>query len=166
MATGRPSHLAREAQRTVSAHGSIGGDSRLTMDSKNGDTRAMAVAFPVHAGRGLLAGEGELLMNPKGASPQLDFTWAPTKAASNLAKHGVAFAQAATVLLDALALTVFDAEHSEFEERFFTLGLSSEGRLLAVSHTYTITGPHRAQVRIISARAATRNERRQYENEA
>ena len=78
---------------------------------------------------------------------------------------GVTFAQAATVLLDALALTVFDAGHSEFEERWFTLGMSSEGRLLAVSHTYTATGPDTARVRIISAREATRNERRQYENE-
>jgi len=95
-----------------------------------------------------------------GTSPQLDFTWDPAKAASNAAKHGVTFAQAATVLLDALALTVFDAEHSAFEERWFTLGLSSEGKLLAVSHTHTATGPHRAQVRIISAREATRNERR------
>jgi uncharacterized DUF497 family protein len=70
-------------------------------------------------------------------------------------KHGLA----------ALALTVFDAEHSEFEERWFTLGLSSEGKLLAVSYTFTATGPHRAQVRIISAREATLNERRQYETE-
>jgi len=43
--------------------------------------------------------------------------------------------------------------------------MSSEGRLLAVSHTYTATGPDTARVRIISAREATRNERRQYENE-
>ena len=98
-------------------------------------------------------------------APQLEFTWDPAKAASNLGKHGASFAQAATVLLDALALTVFDAEHSEFEERWFTLGVSSEGRLLAVSHTYTATGPDTSRVRIISAREATRNERRQYENE-
>ncbi len=98
-------------------------------------------------------------------APQLEFIWDPAKATSNLVKHEVPFAQAATVLLDALALTVFDAEHSEFEERWFTLGLSSEGRLLAVSHTYMATGPDTARVRIISAREATRNERRQYENE-
>jgi hypothetical protein len=77
----------------------------------------------------------------------------------------VSFEQAATVLLDALALTVFDAAHSEFEERWFTLGLSSEGKLLAVSHTYAATGPGSARVRIISAREATRHERRQYEDE-
>jgi uncharacterized protein len=96
---------------------------------------------------------------------QLDLTWDPAKAASNLTKHGVAFVQAATVLHDALALTVFDAEHSDFEERWFTLGLSSQGKLLAVSHTYTPTGPNSARVRVISAREATKTERRQYENE-
>lgn len=69
------------------------------------------------------------------------------------------------MLLDALALTVFDNEHSEFEERWFTLGMASEGKLLAVSHTYSVTGPDTARVRIISAREATRNELRQYENE-
>lgn len=77
----------------------------------------------------------------------------------------MSFAQAATVLTDVLALTVFDAAHSDFEERWFTLGLSGDGKLLAVSHTYSATGPGRAKVRIISAREATRNERLQYENE-
>ena len=104
-------------------------------------------------------------MSTSGLGTQLDFTWDPAKAQSNAAKHGVTFAQAATVMLDALALTVFDADHSEFEERWFTLGASSEGRLLAVSHTYTATGANSARVRIISAREATRAERRQYENE-
>ncbi|MFY7907252.1 MAG: BrnT family toxin [Burkholderiaceae bacterium] len=99
------------------------------------------------------------------ASPQLDITWDAAKAASNLAKHGVSFAQASTVLLDALALTVFDAAHSEFEERWFTLGTSSTGSLLAVSHTYQHTGPIHVKVRLISARPATRAERKQYENE-
>ena len=103
-------------------------------------------------------------MSP-GETAQLEFTWDPIKAASNLAKHGVAFAQGATVLADALALTVFDAEHSEFEERWFTLGVSSDGKLLAVAHTFTATGSASARVRVISAREATRNERRQYENE-
>ena len=99
------------------------------------------------------------------AGAQLEFTWDPAKAATNLAKHGVAFAQGATVFADALALTVFDQEHSEFEERWFTLGMDSQGKLLAVSHTYTATGPASARVRVISAREATRAERRQYEDE-
>ncbi len=72
---------------------------------------------------------------------------------------------AATVLDDPLALTVFDAAHSQNEERWFTLGLSSEGTLLAVAHTYQSTDAGLEQVRIISARAATRRERQQYENE-
>ena len=100
-----------------------------------------------------------------GSGAQLEFTWDPIKAQSNVAKHGVSFGQAATVLLDALALTVFDAGHSQGEERWFALGLSSEGRLLAVSHTYQHTGPIDVKVRIISAREATRRERQQYENE-
>lgn len=95
---------------------------------------------------------------------QIEFVWNPVKAASNIKKHRVPFAQAATVLLDSLALTVFDKEHSETEERWFTLGLSSEGKLLAVSHTYMETGPDTARVRIISAREATRSERREYED--
>ena len=96
---------------------------------------------------------------------QLKFTWDAAKAESNVTKHGVAFAHGATVFADALALTVFDAAHSEFEERWFTLGVDNNGKLLAVSHTYTATSVSSARVRMISAREATRNERRQYENE-
>jgi uncharacterized protein len=99
------------------------------------------------------------------SSAELDFAWDPAKAASNLTKHGVSFAQATTVLADPLAVTVFDARHSQDEERWFTLGQSSQGKLLAVSHTYTATGPNGARIRIISAREATRTERQQYENE-
>lgn len=98
-------------------------------------------------------------------APELDVTWDAAKAQSNIAKHGVTFAQAASVLIDPLALTVFDAAHSEHEERWFTLGASSEGKLLAVAHTYQPTGPASVLVRIISAREATRREREQYEKE-
>ena len=58
-----------------------------------------------------------------------------------------------------------DTEHSQVEERWFTLGMSSEGKFLAVSHTHTIADADVTTVRIISAREATRRERRQYENE-
>ena len=75
-------------------------------------------------------------------------------------------AQAATVLLDPLAVTVFDAAHSQQEERWFTLGTSSEGKLLAVSHTYhQPSKSEQPEARISSAREATRRERQQYENE-
>lgn len=59
----------------------------------------------------------------------------------------------------------FDATHSQDEERWFTLGLSSEDKLLAIAHTYQSTDISQVRGRIISARQATRREREQYENE-
>lgn len=94
-----------------------------------------------------------------------DFEWDVGKAVNNMAKHGVHFDQAATVFLDPLALTVFDETHSEHEDRWFTLGLDAAGILIAVSHTYHATGSTNARVRVISARVATRRERRFYEEE-
>jgi uncharacterized DUF497 family protein len=97
--------------------------------------------------------------------PVYDFDWDPAKAASNFRKHGVTFEQAATVLLDALALTIYDHAHSEHEDRWFTLGIDASDRLLAVAHTYESAGPSNIRVRIISARKATRREQRSHENE-
>lgn len=97
--------------------------------------------------------------------PLLNITWDSAKARSNLLKHGIAFRQAATVMLDPLALTVFDATHSKTEERWFTLGQTKEGQLLAVSHTYQLLDANGAKTRLISARKATRRERQYYENE-
>lgn len=94
-----------------------------------------------------------------------DFEWDPLKAESNARKHGVTFDQAATVFLDALALTIFDVEHSQHEERWFTLGYDATGGLLAVAHTFQPASPERTRVRLISARPATARERRFYENE-
>ncbi|MFT4198099.1 MAG: BrnT family toxin [Pseudoxanthomonas sp.] len=99
------------------------------------------------------------------STPTLDITWDPAKARTNLSKHGVRFDHAASVLLDPLALTVFDAAHSIEEERWFTLGRSTRGILLAVAHTWQATSPDSARVRIISARPATGRERAQYEHE-
>jgi uncharacterized protein len=99
------------------------------------------------------------------STPPSEVTWDALKADANIAKHGITFAEAATVLLDPLAVTVFDAAHSQEEERWFTLGTSSDGKLLAVAHTYQDSGAAPAKVRIISARPATRRERQQYENE-
>lgn len=98
-------------------------------------------------------------------TPHMDITWDPVKAQSNIAKHGVSFVQAASVLLDPFALTVFDAAHSQAEERWFSLGMTIDGKLLAVSHTYQSAGTSNASARIISARDATKREREQYENE-
>lgn len=91
-----------------------------------------------------------------------DFEWDSKKADSNRKKHGVTFEQASSVFLDALAVTVFDEEHSQFEERWFTLGYASDGVLLAVAHTYHATSTSRIGIRIISSRPATKQERRIY----
>ena len=94
-----------------------------------------------------------------------NFEWNPAKALHNVRKHDVTFDQAATVFLDALALTVYDEENSQNEDRWFTLGYDSSGKLLAVAHSYEVTGPTSDRIRIISARKATRRERRSYEDE-
>src|SRR5262249_58430418 len=94
-----------------------------------------------------------------------DFQWDPAKALINARKHRVTFDQAATVFLDKLALTVYDKENSQSEERWFTLGLDSSGKLLAVAHTYEITGPLNVRIRIISARNASKRERLSYEDD-
>lgn len=91
-----------------------------------------------------------------------NFEWDGSKANSNSKKHGVTFEQAATVFLDALAVTVFDEAHSQYEERWFTLGHTSDGALLAVAHTYQATSASSIRIRIISARPATKQERHFY----
>lgn len=90
----------------------------------------------------------------------MEFEWDFEKAASNLAKHGVSFEEAATVFSDPLALTYFDPAHSDEEDRFLTFGYSTDGRLLVVSHT-----DRGHKTRIISSRRATRKEIKSYERE-
>lgn len=91
------------------------------------------------------------------------FDWDPQKAATNLAKHGVAFAQAVSVFVDPFAATIADDEHSQDEQRWVTLGLSKAGRLMVVVHTYEEIDAGSAAVRIISARHATPFEMRDYQ---
>ena len=88
----------------------------------------------------------------------MQFSWDPKKAASNFRDHGVTFEEASSVFGDALAITFDDPDHSEGESRLLTFGLSEQGRLLVVSHT-----ERRGVVRLISARRATRAERKIYE---
>ncbi len=88
----------------------------------------------------------------------LIFEWDPRKARLNLRKHGVSFEEAATVFGDVLSVTIPDAEHSDEEQRWIMIGKSNEGNLLVVVHTESGT-----LVRLISARPATRAEKRQYE---
>ena len=88
----------------------------------------------------------------------MDLEWDARKAAANLRKHGVDFADAATVLDDEHAVTVTD-DHIQ-EERSVTIGMDALGRLLVV--VYTWRGD---RIRLISARYTTSRERRQYEAE-
>jgi uncharacterized DUF497 family protein len=84
--------------------------------------------------------------------------WDDLKASANEAKHGVSFREAATALEDPLSMTYGDPDHSVGESRFVTFGQSSAGRILLVAHT-----DRGDAVRLISARLASRSERRAYE---
>jgi len=88
----------------------------------------------------------------------MNFVWDPDKAANNLKKHKVSFQEAATVFGDFLSVTFEDPDHSVDEERYITIGVSDQGRLLVVSHT-----DRNDTIRIISARRVTSYERRYYE---
>ena len=88
---------------------------------------------------------------------ELRFEWDETKAAKNIEKHRVSFDEAATVFDDPMFITFIDEEHSVDEERYITIGLSKQGRLLMVAHT-----DREGRIRIISARKATKTERQFY----
>jgi uncharacterized DUF497 family protein len=84
--------------------------------------------------------------------------WDPKKAKLNLRKHRVSFEEAATALSDPMAATGTDPDHSITEERYVTFGVSERGQLLVVAHT-----DEEETVRIISARIASKGERKLYE---
>ncbi|NJN91098.1 MAG: BrnT family toxin [Leptolyngbyaceae cyanobacterium SL_5_14] len=91
----------------------------------------------------------------------MEFEWGESKAAANLKKHGVSFEEAATVFDNVLAVIFDDEAHSEGERREIIIGHSQNNRLLLISFT------ERSNViRIISARLATRRERKDYEQNA
>lgn len=93
----------------------------------------------------------------------LHFEWDAKKASSNWRKHGVSFEEATEVFRDPLALTLFDADHSEQEERWVTLGQVGGRKLVVVVHTWREEAADQIHVRIISARPATAHESQQYE---
>jgi len=89
----------------------------------------------------------------------MEFEWDPRKSDINLKKHGVSFHEASTVFGDPLSITFNDPDHSAEERRFLTFGHSRINQLLAVVHT-----KRHGKTRIISARRATRQERKIYED--
>ncbi len=90
----------------------------------------------------------------------MQFVWDEAKSAANSKKHNISFLEAQTVFEDPQALRIYDPDHSEEEDRFLLLGMSSTLRILVVCHCYRESD---AQIRIISARKATRRESLTYE---
>jgi len=89
------------------------------------------------------------------------FEWDSTKATKNIKIHGVSFDEASTAFRDTLSLTIYDPLHSDEEDRQILIGNSYKNRLLVVVHT-----ERGDKIRIISARKATKNEKKQYEENA
>ena len=88
--------------------------------------------------------------------------WDPIKDRENRNKHGVGFDEAATIFRDSKALSIFDPDHSETEDRWITMGISEKGRLLIVNHTFREENREEVTIRIISSRKATKKETKEY----
>jgi uncharacterized DUF497 family protein len=88
------------------------------------------------------------------------FEWDERKAKANLRKHKIGFEEAQTVFDDPLSITIPDLDHSKSERRFLDIGRSENERIIVVSYAY-----RGKATRIMSARLATRAERRKYEEE-
>jgi uncharacterized protein len=89
----------------------------------------------------------------------MNFEWDPKKSDTNIKKHGISFHEASSIFGDPLAITFNDPDHSTGEHRYLTFGYSRTGQLLVVIHT-----ERQRKTRIISARRATKQERKIYED--
>jgi uncharacterized protein len=93
------------------------------------------------------------------------FEWDPYKARQNVQKHKVSFERAAEVFKDALAISIYDDEHSHKEDRWITVGRDYSENTLVVVHTFVQEDDNASLIRIISARKATKSEIIQYEGD-
>ena len=100
-------------------------------------------------------------MTVEGYTAWVDFEWDDAKASSNETKHDVTFEEAKTVFTNPLAVIFDDEENSDDKKREIIIGHSQKNRLLLVSFTERLNA-----VRVISARRATRSERKEYEEHA
>ena len=91
------------------------------------------------------------------------FDWDEAKAYANVRKHGVSFEVASFIFYDPRLLTVADIDHSETEERWFSIGMAGNGVLLSVVYLWADTDSAAIKIRLISARKARQAERLQYE---
>jgi uncharacterized DUF497 family protein len=94
-----------------------------------------------------------------------NFSWDTDKATSNEGKHGVTFEESALIFKDPNALTLYDEDNSHNEERWLTLGMCPNSGVLLVVHTRTEYNENHAEIRIISARKASKNEKKIYRGE-
>ena len=92
-----------------------------------------------------------------------NFDWDRNKSLINKRKHGLDFEEVVSVFKDPYALTIFDVEHSQGEERWITLGMTIKSIIVVVCHTVICESPDYIQIRIYSARKATKREKARYE---
>lgn len=92
-----------------------------------------------------------------------NFEWDPNKAKTNILKHKIYFEDATSVFKDENAISIFDEEHSLDEDRWITIGMDLKTRTLVVVHTFISLDNKNCNIRIISARKATKNEQKIYE---
>lgn len=94
---------------------------------------------------------------------QYRFDWDPAKEKANIQKHKVSFRRAATVFRDPHQLSIYDEGHSQYEDRWITMGIDDGGVVRVVVHTFKQVDEGECEIRIISARRATSRESRQYQ---
>ena len=92
-----------------------------------------------------------------------NFDWNPIKEKQNIRKHKINFRLASTVFRDPYQLTLYDEEHSQYEDRWITLGLDDTGILRVIIHTFEQINQDCCLIRIISARKATFKEQQYYQ---
>jgi uncharacterized DUF497 family protein len=91
-----------------------------------------------------------------------NFEWDVNKARTNLSKHKISFEGATSVFRDEKAISISDEEHSDDEERWLTIGMDEVTRTLVVIHTYILLDVNNCNIRLISARKATKKEQQIY----
>lgn len=94
---------------------------------------------------------------------QYRFDWDPAKEKANIQKHKMSFRRAATVFRDPHQLSIYDEGHSQYEDRWITMGIDDGGVVRVVVHTFKRGDEGECEIRIISARKATSRESRQYQ---
>lgn len=92
-----------------------------------------------------------------------NFEWDPLKARENIQKHKVSFERAGEIFLDPLALSIYDKEHSISEDRWITIGKTKSESIIVVIHTFQEIQEDQFHIRIITARKATKYEKKQYQ---